>query len=140
MKHEIDINGLLVQFDKMTNLDLSKGLQNACILVENEARKNAPANTGELRRSITHRLKSDTVGVVGTNLSYAPYVEYGTGIFSSQGNGRQDPWSYQDAKGQWHTTSGMKPQPFLHPALENNIEQIKQQIGKEIIKELMKND
>ena len=140
MKHEIDINGLLVQFDKMTNLDLSKGLQNACILVENEARKNAPANTGELRRSITHRLESDTVGVVGTNLSYAPYVEYGTGIFSSQGNGRQEPWSYQDAKGQWHTTSGMKPQPFLHPALENNIEQIKQQIGKEIIKELMKND
>ena len=66
--------------------------------------------------SITHYVEGDT-GVVGTNKQYAPYVEYGTGLFAREGNGRQTPWSYQDAKGEWHSTKGQKPQPFLEPAL-----------------------
>ena len=49
---------------------------------------------------------------------YAPYVEYGTGIFASEGNGRDTPWSYQDDEGNWHTTVGQKPQPFLKTALD----------------------
>ena len=28
--------------------------------------------------------------------------------------------SYKDAKGEWHTTTGQKPQPFLEPALLDN--------------------
>ena len=42
--------------------------------------------------SITHEIEETsenrTTGAVGTNLEYAPYVEFGTGIFSSLGNGR----------------------------------------------------
>ena len=34
------------------------------------------------------------------------------------------PWSYQDDKGEWHTTSGMKPHPYMRPALEENRKKI----------------
>ena len=73
-----------------------------------------------------------TTGAVGTNLEYAPYVEFGTGIFSSLGNGRQDRWSYKDAKGEWHSTIGQQPQPYLHPALDDNREEVKKLIQKKI--------
>jgi len=52
--------------------------------VEAEAKKNAPKGTGELRRSITSRVEDDK-GIVYTPLEYAPYVEYGTGLFAENG-------------------------------------------------------
>ena len=42
---------------------------------------------------------------------------------------------YKDDKGEWHSTSGMKPQPFMRPALNENREQIKR-----ILKEAILND
>jgi hypothetical protein len=52
-------------------------------------------------------------------------VEFGTGLFAEEG-GRQDvPWCYQDDEGEWHSTSGMKPNPFMRPALNENREEIK---------------
>ena len=59
-------------------------------------------------------------------------VEYGTGLFAEAGNGRQTPWSYQDADGQWHTTIGQQPQPFLRPALDANKQKIEQIFKDEI--------
>jgi HK97 gp10 family phage protein len=112
----------------------------ACALVEAEAKKKAPKGDGTLRRSITSEVvvNEDTVeGIVFTPLEYAPYVEYGTGIFAEGGGGRQDvPWRYQDDEGNWHTTSGMSPRPYMRPALNENREKIK-----EILKEgLLSND
>jgi HK97 gp10 family phage protein len=78
-----------------------------------------------LRRSITSKVESrgDRVeGIVFTPLEYAPYVEFGTGLFAEEGGRKDVPWSYKDDKGQWHTTSGMKPQPYLRPALNENRE------------------
>lgn len=124
---EITIKGLEAlqkKFEKMANGEnTQKALQKACALVEAEAKKNAPKGTGELRRSITSRVEDDK-GIVYTPLEYAPYVEYGTGLFAENG-GRQDvPWHYKDDKGEWHTTSGMKPQPYMRPALDDNREEI----------------
>jgi HK97 gp10 family phage protein len=113
-------------------------LGKACALVERSAKQNAPKDTGALRRSITSEVEkngTDIVGVVYTPLEYAPYVEYGTGLFAEQG-GRQDvPWNYQDDEGNWHSTSGQKPQPFMQPALNDNRERILR-----IIKEGLSND
>lgn len=99
----------------------------ACALVERSAKEKAPKDTGALRRSITSEVDNSSgemVGVVFTPLEYAPYVEFGTGLFAEKG-GRQDvPWSYQDDKGEWHSTSGQKPQPYMRPALEENREAI----------------
>lgn len=103
------------------------------ILVENDAKKKCPVDKGQLRNSITHEVEG-TEAVVGTNTEYAPYVEIGTGIFSSEGTGRQDKWSYQDAEGHWHSTVGQKPQPFLNPALDENRKEIIQLFREELKK------
>lgn len=107
---------------------LKQAMGKACALVEGEAKKKAPKGNGELRRSIESSVEGsggDIVGVVSTPLEYAPYVEFGTGLFAEDGEGRDDvPWRYQDEKGEWHTTSGQKPQPFLRPALHENRENI----------------
>lgn len=114
-------------------------MKKACALVEGEAKKNAPKGTGELRRSIQSKVETEgkeVTGIVFTPLEYAPYVEYGTGLFAEGGNGRKDvPWNYQDDEGEWHSTSGMQPQPFMRPALSDNRDKVIR-----IIKEGILND
>ena len=104
-------------------INIREPLTKACLLVESTAKTKVPVDTGTLRRSITTQVH-DTYGVVGTNLEYAPYVEFGTGLFATNGDGRKTPWSYQSADGEWHYTRGMAPQPFLGPSLEENKKEI----------------
>ena len=74
---------------------------------------------GTLRNSITYKVDTGKQEAwVGTNVEYAPYVELGTGIYYP--GGRQTPWSYQDAEGNWHRTSGQEPQPFIKPAVADH--------------------
>ena len=107
---------------------LERGMAKAVLLVEREAKMKAPRDTGDLARSITSKVETsggEVEGTVFTPLFYAPYVEYGTGLFAEDGDGRKDvPWNYQDDEGNWHSTSGQKPQPFMRPALDENREQI----------------
>ena len=121
------LDEVLASFDEIgdtTNLESALG--KACALVERSAKQKAPKGNGDLRRSITSRIE-DNIGIVFTPLEYAPYVEYGTGLFAEGGNGRKEtPWWYKDDEGVWHSTSGMHPSPFLRPALEENKEQIKE--------------
>lgn len=62
---------------------------------EGQAKIYCPVDTGRLRNSISHATEEDGM-VIGTNVEYAPYVELGT--------------------------SRMDPQPFLAPAIENNMD------------------
>ena len=137
IKSIIGIKSLDRKLSKIANIDLTQSLNECCLLVENDAKVRCPVDEGNLRRSITHEVDGNT-GIVGTNVSYAPYVESGTGLFSSQGNGRQDRWSYQDAQGNWYSTIGQKPQPYLHPALRHNKKQIRQTLKEEARKEINK--
>ena len=119
---------------KLNNLSseaIKEALTKSALLVEADAKINCPVDTGLLRSSITHNVYDD-YAEVGTNYSYAPYVEHGTGLFAEAGNGRQTPWTYQDADGQWHTTIGQQPQPFLRPALDANRQKIEQIFQDEI--------
>lgn len=112
---------------------LNKSLGQACTIVERAAKQLAPKDTGELRRSITSKVENKQ-GIIFTPLEYAPYVEYGTGLFAEEG-GRQDvPWNYQDDKGEWHSTSGMKPQPYMRPALNQSREDIMKKLREGLIK------
>lgn len=127
---------LMARLDKMSDeAALKKSLETAALLVERSAREKAPKDTGALRRSIRSKVEG-LEGIVYTPLEYAPYIEYGTGLFAEEGNGRKDvPWNYQDDKGNWHSTSGLKPQPFMRPSLDENREKIV-----DILKEGVMND
>ena len=114
-----EVQNNLKEFQKELPNLFEKALQKACLIVENSAKQNCPVDDGQLRQSISHKVNK-TTGEIGSSVQYAPYVEIGTGIYSTEGNGRQTPWVYRDAKGEWHTTKGMKAQPFLKPALELN--------------------
>ena len=104
---------------------IAKGLENACLVVERSAKSNAPVRTGNLRSSITHKVSTGSLeGVIGTAIDYAPYVEIGTGIYSSMGGGRQGGWKYVDAEGNGHFTMGSRPQPFMKPAMHTNLSAI----------------
>ena len=134
------IDSLIKKLDNM--LDSQQMIENmgkACGLVERSAKQKAPKDNGELRRSITSKVEqdgNDVEGIVFTPLEYAPYVEFGTGLFAEEGGRTNVPWCYQDDKGEWHSTSGMHPQPYMRPALNENREQIKR-----ILKEgILKND
>lgn len=101
-------------------------LEKACNGVIKGAKERCPVDTGHLRNSIEKDIdEKNTTGYVGTNVPYAPYVEVGTGIHSTMGNGRQTPWIYVDpATGEKVFTRGSKPHPFLKPALDENLEAI----------------
>lgn len=103
---------------------IKPALQTACALVERTAKQLAPKDNGDLRRSISSRIEGNQ-GIVFTPLEYAPYVEFGTGLFAEEGGRTDVPWSYKDDEGNWHTTSGQKPQPFMRPALDVNRAKIK---------------
>lgn len=58
---------------------------------------------------------------------YPIYVELGTGIYAENHNGRPTPWYWYDMKTkQWHFTRGVKPRPFLRPAVENHIDELRE--------------
>ena len=74
---------------------VAKELVKIALKVEAGAKRRCPVDTGRLRSSITHELRVDAEGlhaVVGTDVEYAAYVEFGT--------------------------SRMHAQPFLRPALD----------------------
>ena len=103
--------------------NMTQAMGQACAAVEASAKKKAPKDSGSLRRSIASKVETEDgniQGVVYTALEYAPYVEYGTGLFAESGGRTNVPWVYQDDEGNWHSTKGQKPQPFLRPALNEN--------------------
>lgn len=107
-------------------------MNKACNLVLREAVQKAPDRTGMLRRSIATRVYTeggDVIGEVYSPLEYAIYVEYGTGQYAEGGNGRKTPWVYMGDDGNFYTTSGQHPQPFLRPALTENKAAIKEILG-----------
>lgn len=91
-------------------------------------------DTGALRNSVSHLVATDENAVyVGTNQEYAVFNELGTGIYLDGGGGRQTPWAYQDAKGEWHRTSGMPPIHFLKNAVQDHTDEYKS-ISETVIK------
>lgn len=98
---------------------------------EGYAKDLAPVDTGNLRNSISHKVDDGEPAVyIGSNTSYAPYVELATGIYAE--GGRPTPWVYQDANGNWHWTRGNKAQPFLKPAVADHAKEYQSIIKTEL--------
>lgn len=122
--------------DKFSPEQVAKALGKPCALVEKAAKENAPKGNGDLRRSITSKVEvegKEAIGTVFTPLEYAPYVEYGTGLFAEVAGRKDVPWHYQDDEGEWHSTSGQHPHPYMRPALDDNIDRVKELIMEGIL-------
>lgn len=105
------------------NVALKDGLQQVLLYLEGEAKQRCPVGNGTLRASITTSINDvgeKLVGTVGTNLDYAIYIHQGTGIKAPLG--RQDvPWIYYNLKtGEFVSTSGIEPNPFMLDTLNAN--------------------
>ena len=91
-------------------------------------------DTGAMRNSISHQGDAGDKSVyIGTNIEYAIYHELGTGIYLEGGGGRQTPWAYQDANGEWHRTRGMKPIHMIKNGVSGSVNDFKS-IANDILK------
>lgn len=130
----IDAKEVLEALNRFKDQQLPQGgkdaMQQVCLFIEGESKKLCPAgDTGNLRASITHDVEEEDekiIGVVGSNLDYAPYVHQGTGIFAKEGKGRKEvPWTYFDERtGEFKKTEGMEPRPFIQDAIDAHREEI----------------
>ncbi len=109
---------------------VAANMEQACLVVEGDAKKNCPVDQGPLRTSISHDVSltiEEIVGKVFSSSGIAPYVHQGTGIYAKDGNGRKTPWGYTVLSGKYkgfHWTRGQKPQPFLEKAKLDNKDKI----------------
>ena len=132
MDFDIKFEGLDKLIGKIEDFDdvhaMTRAMQDACNIVVGAAIDKAPKKTGALRRSITSKVEltgNSIEGIVFTPLEYAPYQEYGTGLFAENGNGRKTGWAYEDEKtGETIFTRGNRPHPFLRPAVNENKDKI----------------
>ena len=98
---------------------------------EGYAKDLAPVDTGNLRNSISHRVDDGEPAVyIGSNTSYAAYVELGTGKYYP--GGRPTPWVYRDEEGRFHWTAGNPAQPYLVPAVKDHQKTYKNIIENEL--------
>ena len=91
-------------------------------------------DTGAMRNGIIHQVDlNDQSVLIGTNVEYAIYHEFGTGIYLEGGGGRQTPWAYQDANGEWHRTRGIKPIHMIKNGVSGSVNDFKS-IANDILK------
>ena len=137
----ITIKGIDSLVQKLNNVSQTKQVKEcmdkAVLMVHAQAKLLAPVDTGALAGSIHPKVITEgnkIIGKVYTNLNYAPFVEFGTGI---KGNGtypnkkvkltyRSTPWVYTPNGGEdFYRTEGQVAQPYMYPAIKQNEKKIK---------------
>ena len=92
---------------------------------ETYAKQLCPVDTGNLRNSITHKQEGDDTELIGTNVEYAPYVEFGH---------HQEAGRYVAAIGKRLVRDYVPGKPYLTPSLENHVSEYKQVFENELKK------
>ena len=146
------IDSLIRKLKNISQMESTKEIMNqAVVLVHGQAKMLAPVDKGNLAGSIHPKVivqGQTVIGKVYTNLGYAPYVEFGTGI---KGNGtypnkdidlsyRDTPWVYTADGGEtFYYTEGQVAQPYMYPALKQNEKRIKAMFKNAIRTEIKNN-
>lgn len=117
-----------------SNAVIDKGLALGAEKIKADAKRICPEDTGHLKGSIT-REKIPNGYAVGTNVEYAPYVEYGTGTKGdpSVPHTQHDKWTYQDEKGDYHTAYAQPPRPYLSKAFNDNKQYILKTVHSRVV-------
>ena len=98
--------------------EVIKGVAKTAQRIQSQASELAPVDEGNLKGSIDLSFKSPFHATVSVGASYAPYVEFGTGVYATQGSrAKHIPWTYYSPGYGWVTTSGIRAQPFWTPSL-----------------------
>jgi len=109
MQIEIDdkrVQAMLKKMNPAIQQALSRFLKKAGIIVKSSAKANAPVDTSNLRGGISSRPEGIRQVIIGPNVDYGIYQEFGTKY--------------------------MKAQPYMRPALQDNIDNIRDIFLKEI--------
>lgn len=99
LQGEKEIQQKIKALEKDASDALRKVVEKTVVRVEKNAKRLSPVDTGRLRASIAYEVKSESnkhQGRVGTNVEYAPIVEFGGAI--------------------------RKPKPFLFPAAKQSLD------------------
>ncbi|WP_286909629.1 HK97-gp10 family putative phage morphogenesis protein [Clostridium sp. UBA1652] len=96
-----------------------------------------PVMTSNLKTSLDYVVDEDKMTLtVGVGEEYAVYVEFGTGEFAENGQGRKGGWTYKDPiTGETVFTWGQYPQPYMRPGYRNQKKNIEVLLAK-YLKEL----
>ncbi|WP_164670965.1 HK97-gp10 family putative phage morphogenesis protein [Virgibacillus doumboii] len=107
-------------------------VQETGLKIFNNAVALAPVDDGNLRDSITFESSLDGLSVlIRVGAEYAIYVEYGTGIYAENGDGRKEPWVYwSDKLGRFVYTVGMRAQPFWHSSVDRGARYFRKEMKK----------
>lgn len=93
--------------------------------IESQTKRNTRVDTGKTKNSWQYNVDEGShTATIGSNYENAIWEEFGTGEHALQGNGRKGGWTYKDAKGDWHYTTGKKPSRAFYKAftsLKNKI-------------------
>lgn len=113
VKVESNVKEVMSAKDKAT----MKALEMIGLQCEKYAKMKCPVQTGRLRNSITHDVRMDEETVyVGTNVEYAPYVEFGH---------MQEVGRYVPAIGKRLVQPKIEAKHFLKPAVEEHKDEYK---------------
>lgn len=120
------------------------GMARATLLVQRDAKRNAPVDRGPLRASITPEVVTTATvveGIVGSNVKYAPHQELGTRPFWPPWRPIYE-WALRKVKGAKQAagalahrarisiaTRGIQAKRFLQRALEDNAEKVYRILG-----------
>lgn len=90
-------------------------VNDSAIKVQARAKQNCPVDTGRLRSSLLIMFFNNGIAAeIGSRVTYAPFVEYGTGRSGARTNRHELPEGYQHGQ-----RNGMPARAFLWPALES---------------------
>lgn len=152
-----------------TELGKAEGLKDATQFVRSAAAHAVPRFTGYLRSNIFQDVevgKNVAVGTVYTNISYAKYVEFGTGPIGANNHEgispevtpayRMTPWiipeseidvgvaehygwePVETSKGRGYSCLGQPAKPFMYPALKDHEDEVLRRINDDIDRVLKK--
>ena len=112
------------------------GMRKATLLVQRSAKQKAKVDTGRMRASVTPEVRrqgNETLGVVGSNVKYAPFQELGTKphFVSAANIGK---WAERHGFGYTGLFVTGTPHPFLQPAFEENEQKIVNILGDTVAK------
>lgn len=122
------------------------GIRTATVIVERDAKRNAPRDTGQLVNSITSEIRTSgiggriTEGVVGSNVKHAIYQELGTGTFVGRPRHFPPPralttWARRHGTNAYavayaiYKRGGLEPKKFFEKAYKDNERRVKELIG-----------